>query len=152
MLNQDFREILSCLKSEEVEFIVVGAYALAAHGFPRATGDIDVWVRNTPANAKKIFRALITFGAPLSNLSEEDFTSPDMIVQIGVEPCRIDLMTGIDGVEFELAWINRVKVLIDDLQIYVLSKADLLTNKLAAGRDQDQGDIAWLRKNQGDDE
>jgi len=71
-----------------------------------------------------------------------------MIIQIGVEPCRIDLMTGIDGVEFDDAWKNRVKVLVDDLEVNVLSKADLLTNKLAARRDQDFGDIAWLKKNQ----
>ena len=148
MLNPDFRDILSCLKSEEVEFLIVGAYALATHGFPRATGDIDVWVRNTPDNAGKTFRALRKFGAPLLDLSEDDFTSPDMILQIGVEPCRIDLMTGIDGIGFDQGWRNRVKVLIDDLEIFVLSRADLLTNKLAADRDQDQGDIAWLKKNQ----
>ncbi len=73
MLNPDFRDMLSCLKEEGVEFIIVGAYALAAHGFPRATGDIDVWVRNSPSNAQKIMRALAKFGAPVSNLSEEDF-------------------------------------------------------------------------------
>ena len=148
MLNPDFKDILSCLKNEEVEFIVVGAYALATHGFPRATGDIDIWIRNSSANARKTYRALVAFGAPLSNLSEADLTSPDLVVQIGVEPCRIDLMTGIDGVGFDHAWANKVKVLIDDLEINVLSRADLLTNKLAANRDQDQGDIAWLRKNQ----
>jgi len=148
MLNPDFRDILSCLKGEGVEFIVVGAYALAAHGFPRATGDIDIWVRNSPGNAHKTFQALAAFGAPLSNLSEADLTSSDMIIQIGMEPCRIDLMTGIDGVDFAQGWKNRVKVFIDDLEIDVLSRADLLTNKLAAGRDQDQGDIAWLKKNQ----
>lgn len=147
MLNQDFRDILSCLKTEEVEFIVVGAYALATHGFPRATGDIDIWVRNSPVNARKTFQALLKFGAPLTDLSEADLTSPDVVLQIGVEPCRIDLMTGIDGVEFDHAWMNKVGVLIEDLEIYVLSKADLLTNKLAAGREQDQGDIAWLKKN-----
>jgi hypothetical protein len=148
MLNPDFRDMLSCLKGEGVEFMVVGAYALAAHGHPRATGDIDIWVRNTSGNAQKIMRALAKFGAPLSNLSEKDFTSPDLIVQLGVEPCRIDLLTGIDGVEFDEAWGNKVSITLDDLEIYVLSKADLLKNKLAAGRDEDQGDIAWLTKNQ----
>ena len=148
MLNQDFRDILSCLKNEEVEFIVVGAYALATHGFPRATGDIDIWVRNDPANARKTFQALMKFGAPLSDLAEKDLNSPDVVLQIGVEPCRIDLMTAIDGVEFDKAWSNRIKVVIDDLEISVLSKADLLINKLAASRDQDQGDIAWLKRNQ----
>jgi len=146
MLNPDFKEMLSCLKEEEVDFIVVGAYALAAHGFPRATGDIDIWVRNSFGNAQKIMRALVKFGAPVSDLSEEDFTAPDVVVQLGVEPCRIDLLTGIDGIEFEAAWPNRVGITVDDIEIDILSKEDLLRNKLATGRDKDQGDIAWLEK------
>jgi hypothetical protein len=147
MLNPDFKEMLSRLKDEEVEFIIVGAYALAAHGFPRATGDIDIWVRSSSDNAEKIIRALIRFGAPVSGLSEEDFTSAEMILQIGVEPCRIDFLTSIDGVEFDEAWKSKVGVMIDGMEIFVLSKPDLLKNKLAAGRDKDQGDIAWLKKN-----
>jgi Nucleotidyl transferase of unknown function (DUF2204) len=148
MLNPDFREMLSCLKEEEVEFMIVGAYALAAHGLPRATGDIDIWVRNSPANARKIMRALEKFGAPLAQLSAADFIAPDIIVQLGVEPCRIDLLTGIDGVGFAEAWQNKISITIDALEIAILSKADLLRNKLATGRDKDQGDIVWLKKNQ----
>ena len=140
--------MLSCLKDERVDFLVVGAYALAAHGFPRATGDLDIWVRNDPENAGRIIRALNTFGAPVTQLTHEDFTSSDLIVQFGVEPCRIDLLTGITGVEFEEAWQNRVRIELDNLEIFVLSKKDLLTNKVAAGRDKDQGDIIWLKKNQ----
>ena len=147
MLNPDFKDILSCLKDEEVDFIVVGAYALAAHGFPRATGDIDFWVRNSLENAQRIMHALARFGAPLSNLKEEDFTMPEMIVQIGIEPSRIDIITSIDGVEFDEAWENKVSVRIDELEVFILSKADLLRNKLAANRDKDQGDISWLKKN-----
>ncbi|MDT4897580.1 MAG: hypothetical protein QOH25_2657 [Acidobacteriota bacterium] len=146
MLNPDFRDMLSCLRDEEVEFIIVGAYALAAHGLPRATGDIDIWVRNSSANAQKTIRALAKFGAPTSSLSEKDFISPDMVVQIGVEPSRIDLLTGIDGIEFDEAWENKVSINIDDLKIYTLSKADLLKNKLTTSRDKDQADIAWLEK------
>ena len=147
MLNPDFKDMLSCLKDEGVDFIIVGAYALAAHGFPRATGDIDIWVRNSLENAQKIIRALAKFGAPVSQLSELDFTALDLIVQLGVEPCRIDLLTGIDGVEFDEAWQNKINIMIDDLEIGILSKEDLLRNKLAAGRDKDQGDIVWLEKN-----
>jgi predicted nucleotidyltransferase len=147
MLNPDFKDMLSCLKDKEVEFIIVGAYALAAHGLPRATGDIDIWVRNSSDNAQKIMDALTKFGAPLTNLSEADFTSPDMVVQIGVEPCRIDLLTSISGVEFDAAWQNKVTIALEDIEIYVLSKADLLRNKSAADRDKDQGDILWLEKN-----
>jgi len=93
-------------------------------------------------------RALSKFGAPSQQLSAEDFTSTDLIVQFGVEPSRIDLLTGIDGVKFEEAWSNRISIAIDNLEIFVLSKQDLLRNKVAAGRDKDQGDIIWLKKNQ----
>ncbi len=148
MLNPDFRDMLSCLNDEEVEFIIVGAYALAAHGLPRATGDIDVWVRNSSTNAQRILRALVKFGAPVSNLSEDDFVAHDMVLQLGIEPSRIDLLTGIDGVEFDEAWKNKVSVRIDGMGIYILSKADLLKNKLSANRDKDRSDIAWLEKNQ----
>jgi len=151
MLNQDFRDMLSCLKEAEVDFIIVGAYALAAHGFPRATGDIDIWVRNSPDNAVKVMRALEKFGAPLTDLSGQDFMATDMVVQIGVQPCRIDITTGIDGVEFSEAWENKIAITVDGLDLYVPSKADLLRNKIASGRDKDQGDIAWLRRNLHDD-
>jgi hypothetical protein len=147
MLNPDFKDILSCLNDQEVKFIIVGAYALAAHGLPRATGDIDIWVENSSDNAQKIMRALVRFGAPISGLSEDDFVSRDMIVQLGVEPCRIDLLTSIDGVEFDMAWKNRITITIADMELPVLSKAELLQNKLAANRDKDKSDIAWLQKN-----
>jgi hypothetical protein len=86
------------------------------------------------------------FGAPTSTFSEEDFVSRDMIIQLGVEPCRIDLLTGIDGVEFDAAWENRITITMDDMELDVLSRADLLQNKLAANRDKDKSDIAWLAK------
>jgi len=151
MLNQDFRDMLSCLKGAGVDFIIVGAYALAAHGFPRATGDIDIWVRNSPDNAGKIMTALAEFGAPLASLSEQDFTTKDMVVQIGVQPCRIDITTGIDGIEFSEAWENKVAITVEGLDVYIPSRADLLKNKIASGRDKDQGDIAWLKKGLNDD-
>ena len=147
MLNPDFREMLLCLNEEEVDFLVVGAYALAAHGFPRATGDLDIWVRNNMENAESVIRALVRFGAPISNLSAADFTASDLVVQLGIEPCRIDLLTGIDGVSFDEAWENRVKIVVAEVEINVLSREHLLKNKLAAGRDKDQGDINWLKKN-----
>jgi hypothetical protein len=147
MLNPDFKDMLSCLNNEEAKFIIVGAYALAAHGLPRATGDIDIWVENSPGNAQKIMRALARFGAPISHFSEVDLVSPDRILQLGVEPCRIDLLTSIDGVEFGAAWKNRMTITTADMEVFVLSKADLLKNKLAANRDKDKSDIAWLEKN-----
>jgi predicted nucleotidyltransferase len=151
MLNPDFRDMLSCLKDEGVDFIVVGAYALAAHGLIRATGDIDVWLSTSPDNAKKVLRALAKFGAPTSELSVEDFTAPTTVLQLGIEPHRIDLLTGIDGVEFDEAARGKVMVDVDGVELFVLSKEDLLKNKLAAGRDKDRGDIAWLEKSLNED-
>ena len=147
MLNPDFKDMLSCLNGEQVEYIIVGAYALAAHGHVRATGDIDIWVHNSADNATKIIRALKAFGALTANLSANDFLLPDLILQIGVAPCRIDIITGIHGVTFDEAWQNKLPVTVDGVDLYVLSKSDLLKTKTAAGRDKDQGDIAWLKKN-----
>jgi hypothetical protein len=146
MLNQHFKDILLCLRNESVEFIVVGAYALAAHGYPRATGDIDIWINRSAENSKRTFRALDAFGAPLSELTPNAFTTANMVFQIGVEPSRIDILTGIDGVNFDDAWRNKVSTIVDDIVVDIISKADLLINKQAAGRDKDQSDIAWLRK------
>ncbi len=93
MLNTDFRDILSAFNGEKVEYLVVGAYALAAHGFVRATGDIDLWIRCSEKNAENIIRALIKFGAPLSDLTTDDLIKPDLIFQIGIIPRRIDILT-----------------------------------------------------------
>ena len=147
-MNRDFVEMLSELSAAHVDFIIVGAYALAAHGNPRATGDIDIWIRNTVDNGKKVILALAKFGAPTADLSVADFIADDLVLQIGVEPCRVDLITGIDGVGFEEAWKNKKTVIVDGIEVNILSKADLLKNKLAANRDKDQSDIAWLSKNQ----
>ena len=146
MLNQDFRDILLSLSAEKAEFLVVGAYALAAHGLVRATGDINIWIRRSDDNAGRVLRALASFGAPLADLTEADLKAPDLVFQMGVEPGRIDLLTRISGVDFEDAWSRRIKISLDDIDVFVISKTDLLTNKLAAGRDKDLGDIAWLKK------
>lgn len=148
MLNPDFRDILLSLNRAKVDFIVVGAFALSSHGRPRATGDIDIFLRNSSENADRVIEALRDFGAPLNNISSDDFTSNDNVVQIGVEPRRIDLMTRISGVTFDEAWQNKLPVSIDDLDVFVLSRADLLKNKSAADRGKDKGDIAWLKENQ----
>lgn len=148
MLNPDFRDILSSLNRAKVDFIIVGAFALSSHGRPRATGDIDIFLRNSTENAERVIEALRDFGAPLDGISSEDFTSDDNVVQIGVEPRRIDLMTRISGVSFDEAWDNKLPVSIDGLDIFVLSKSDLLKNKSAADRGKDKGDIEWLKDNQ----
>ncbi len=147
MLNPDFKDMLSCLSEKGVRFIVVGAYALAAHGYPRATGDIDIWLSNTPENAKKVLDALNTFGAPTGKITQLDLQKIDTVIQLGIEPSRIDLLTGIDGVAFDDAFLNKITVEIDGLKIPILGKDDLLKNKMSTNRDKDLSDIAWLRKN-----
>ncbi len=147
MLNRDYKDMLSCLGAGGVRYIVVGAYALAAHGYPRATGDIDIWLENTSENAGKVLRALAEFGAPMGTITQSDLQKTDTVIQLGIEPCRIDLLTGIDGVEFDEAWKSRVIIEIDGLKIPILGKSDLLKNKLSAHREKDLSDIAWLKRN-----
>jgi hypothetical protein len=143
-MNPDFAEMLSELSAAGVEFIVVGAFAMAAHGNPRATGDIDIWVRPTRENAERVLRALRAFGAPLFELSVDDLVDEQTVFQIGVAPVRIDILAGIDGVDFEEAWQRRVMVDLGPLKTPVLGLADLITNKRAAGRPRDIADLAWL--------
>lgn len=147
MLNPDFHDMLSALCEEKAEFLIVGAYALAAHWHPRATGDIDVWVRRSDDNAKRVWRALVRFGAPLADLKLEDLKTSDLIFQIGVEPRRIDIVTSITAVEFDEAWPDRKEVEIERLKITVIGRSHLLKNKKALGRPQDLADVAWLEAN-----
>lgn len=148
MLNPDYRDMLSAFCEENVEFMVVGAYALAFHGFPRATGDIDLWVQRSQENASRVWRALVRFGAPLSDLSLDDLTKPGMVFQIGIAPRRIDILTSIGGVEFDEAKGRWKELEIEGLVIHVIGRDDLLRSKKAAGRPKDQGDIAWLESEQ----
>ena len=150
MLNPDFRDILSEFGAAGVEFLVVGAYALAAHGLPRATGDIDLWVRCSPENAIRVLRALSNFGAPLEDVTEQDFLIPGVVLQIGVTPRRIDVLTAIDAVEFEEAWLARIEVEIDGLRVPVLGREHLLRNKRVTGRAKDAVDVSRL-ETAGDD-
>lgn len=143
-MNRDFVEMLSALSAAGAEFLVVGAYALAAHGRPRATGGLDLWIRATHANAERVWTALARFGASLDELTKEDLAGPGVVFQIGLPPCRIDVLTTIDGVTFAEAWPRRTTVRIDELQVPVLGREDLLANKRATARPQDLADVAWL--------
>lgn len=142
--------MLSILNAESVEYLIVGAYAMAAHGLPRATGDIDIWVRPTPENASRVISALSRFGMRRGT-SAEDFTNPDIIYQIGFAPCRIDLMTSIDGVTFDEASAAKVMGSLGGLQVPILGRAELLKNKRASGRPKDLADAAWLEQKPTDD-
>ncbi len=143
-MNRDFAEMLSALSAAGAEYLVVGAHALAAHGHPRATGDLDVWVRPDATNAEKVWAALTTFGAPLADLRKADLQTPGIVFQIGVAPVRIDILTAIDGVDFESAWTRRLNLEIDGQQVPLLGREDLIANKRAAGRPQDLADVAAL--------
>jgi hypothetical protein len=145
-MNRDFIEMLSALSAAGADFLVVGAHALAVHGLPRATGDLDIWIRPSAENATRVHRALQLFGAPLTSISSDDFTQPDLVIQIGIVPCRIDVLTGLTGVSFEDAWSRRTELRLDDLTVPVIGRDDLIRNKQAVGRPQDLIDVAALRE------
>jgi hypothetical protein len=146
MLNPDFRDILSALNAERAEYLLVGAYAVAAHGIPRATGDIDLWIRPTAQNAQAVWNALEKFGAALDRLSREDLEKPDLVFQFGVAPQRIDLMTSIEGVDFDAAWSERASFRIDQLEVPTIGLRHLIINKEATGRPQDIADASRLSR------
>ena len=148
MLNKDYKEMLQCLLEENVRFLLVGAYAVAVHGFPRATKDIDFFVWATPENAANLMRALAKFGAPLDDISESDFSSEGIIFQIGNSPRRIDIITNISGIQFEHAYANRQATSIEGIEVPVISLQDLIANKRASGRMQDLADIEKLESAQ----
>ncbi len=149
MLNPDYRDMLSAFEEESVEYLVVGAYALAAHGAPRATGDLDLWIRPSPENADRAFRALEAFGAPTHDLTVDDLSDPDLVFQVGIEPRRIDILSSITGVSFDQAWKERKLVEIDGLELPILGRAQLIENKRALGRTQDLADIERLEVGDG---
>ena len=143
-MNRDFVEMLFALSETGSDFLIVGAYAVAAHGHPRATGDLDIWVRPSPENAERVLQALQAFGAPLSNLSREDLTHPDTVFQIGVSPFRIDILTSKTGVDFEQAWKNKMTISIEGRPVFCIGLDDLLLNKKATARAKDLADVDAL--------
>jgi len=146
LLNSDFRDILSAFCEEKVEFMLVGAYAVAAHGLPRATGDIDLWIKCSEKNAERVWAAIMNFGAPLANISKQDFSTRGNVVQIGVTPRRIDILTQITGVEYEEAEPQSITIEIEGIAIPVIGLAHLVQNKSAVGRPQDKADVARLQE------
>ena len=145
----DFKELLSVLNAHNVRYLVVGAYAVSIHAQPRATKDLDIWVKPDPENAKAVYAALAQFGAPLEGLAFADFAELGPFFHMGHEPVAIDILTEIPGVDFEAAWERRVEDVIDTvtgLKANFISRDDLLTAKLAAGRPQDLADVDAIRK------
>jgi hypothetical protein len=145
-MNQDFVEMLAALSAAEAEYLVVGAHALAAYGIPRATGDLDIWVRPTPQNAARVWSALQQFGAPLQELMPDDLATPDLVFQIGVSPSRIDLLTSITGVDFAEAWANRQVIPVAGQDVPTIGRSEFIRNKRALGRPRDLADVAELEQ------
>ena len=143
-LDKDFNEFVELFLEHNVRFLIVGGYALAAHGLPRATGDLDAWVWINPENAQNIMRALNAFGFQNLSLTESDFSKEDSIIQLGYPPFRIDILTSIDGVAFDQAWEKKVVVELNGMNVPFIGRDDLITNKKAAGRPQDIADVSRL--------
>src|SRR5256885_15477923 len=140
-MNRDFAEMLDALFAAGADFLIVGAHALAAHGRPRATGDLDIWVRPSSENAERVWRALVRFGAPLTQLQIEDLATADIVFQIGIVPARIDILTSLTGLDFDGAWSRRQMIEVEGRRLPFLSREDLIRNKTTLGRPRDLADI-----------
>ena len=143
---QEFHDILTELVRAQARFIVVGAHALAAHGVPRATVDLDIWIGSDIGNSDRVYRALAAFGAPLEDLriSRDDLAQPDTVTQFGVPPLRIDVLTSLSGVEFEAAWNTRMEGVIEGVHVPILDRESFIRNKRASGRKKDLADLELL--------
>jgi hypothetical protein len=150
-LNDDFRDVVVLFADAGVEFVIVGAYALAFHGAPRASGDIDLHVRPSAENAERVFAALDKFGAPLvaHGVAPTDFARPGTVYQIGLPPRRIDVLTEISGITFDEIWASRVTAEIDHRTIPIIGRDSFIKNKIASGRPKDLADVARLTKTRG---
>ncbi len=143
-LSQDLKEFLQLLETHQVEYLVVGGFAVAAHGHPRYTKDIDLWVRPSAENARKLVNCLQEFGFASFGIKAEDFLEPDVVIQLGHPPNRIDLLTQPSGVDFEAFYSNRVRTLLEGVPVNLIDLESLKANKRASGRHQDLADLENL--------
>jgi hypothetical protein len=143
-LQPDYRDLLVLLNAHSVEFIIVGGYALAFHGAPRFTGDLDILIRANPENADRVMRALEEFGFGSTGLKAKDFLSPDKVVQLGVPPVRVDILTSLTGVAWEEAFSGRVASKYGDVPVYFMGREQFVVNKRALGRKRDLADLEAL--------
>jgi hypothetical protein len=143
-MNRNFSDMLVALCEENAEFLVVGAFAVAWHGFPRFTGDLDIWIKRSPENAQRVWNALMRFRAPTRALTIDDLRSEDIGFQIGLPPQRIDILTSISGVEFEEAWPHRIHFQFEEYRIPAIGLVELIKNKKTSGRPKVLIDVAWL--------
>jgi hypothetical protein len=144
MLNRDFKEFVASFNAHAVDYLVVGGYALAAHGRPRYTGDIDLWIRPTPDNAERVLAAMADFGFAALNVSTADLVQPGNVIQLGYPPRRIDLLTSIDGVDFAACHARRQVLSVDGVDLPIIGLVDFKANKRASGRTQDLADLEAL--------
>lgn len=140
-MNSDFKDLLRTFNEHKVRYLVVGGYAVMKYTEPRYTKDLDVWVEASSENARAVFAALRDFGAPLVNITAADFAREGCIYQMGRPPARVDVLTSVDGVRFADAWPNRVATDFGGIPAHLISRQDLLANKRAVGRPQDQIDV-----------
>lgn len=140
-LTKDFKEFLQCLNVHHVKFLVIGGHAVAYYGYPRATSDLDVWIAVDPVNATSIVAALKDFGFDLPNLRVELFLAQNRVIRMGVAPNRIEIQTGIDGVDFSQSYQNKVAADLDGIPVHFISLDDLKLNKRASGRNKDLADL-----------
>ena len=143
-IQPDFRDLLKLFSDHEVEFLIVGGYALAFHGAPRFTGDLDLFIRPSPSNARRVLDALNEFGFSFPNLTQDDFQNPDKVIQLGVPPIRIDLITSISGVSWDDAESHKVAGRYGDVSVAYLGRAEFVQNKHATGRKKDLADLEAL--------
>ena len=144
MLNPDFKEFIESLNDNGVRYLVVGGYAVAFHGHPRYTKDIDIWIEMTPENAAKVVNALDQFGFGSLGLKEADFLVPDQIIQLGYPPNRIDLMSTLPGVDFSTCYSSRIQIEVDEVPVNFINLDNLKKNKKASSRHQDLADLENL--------
>lgn len=147
-LNKDLHEFIASLNSTDAKYVIVGGYAVAFHGHPRYTGDIDIFIEQSPNNARRISKAVDIFGFSILGLKPEDFNQPDAVIQLGYPPNRIDIITSISGANFDQVWSSRVIAELDDLPVSFISRPLLIQNKLATARPKDLADIEQLRPRQ----
>lgn len=144
ILNPDFKEFIKSLNGNNVQYLIVGGYAVAFHGHPRYTKDLDIWIKGDPVNAGRLLNALDDFGFGSLDLKKEDFLDPDQVVQLGVPPNRIDLLNDLKGIDFDNCYHRRIEVKLENCTAKFIHRSDLITNKKASGRHQDLADIENL--------
>jgi hypothetical protein len=144
MFNQDFKEFIESLNANRVRYLVVGGYAVALHGYPRYTKDLDIWIESSPENAQALVLAFAQFGMASLGITEADFLDPEQVVQIGYPPNRIDILSTVSGLEFTSCYAQRVKTMLDGVEVNFIDLKNLRKNKKASGRLQDLADLENL--------